>query len=81
MTEQAKFTNSPFGKALEKQTETIEGQRKKQIKSIENHGKQFIDSNELIKKTVAVYQLKNRKSFNETVEERSSKFRNFEKIN
>ena len=83
--EQAKFTNSPFGKALEKQTETIEGQRKKQIKSIENQGKQLIDSNELIKKdfisTVAVYQLKNRKRFNETVEERSSKFRNLEKIN
>ena len=44
----------------------------------------MIDSNELIKKdfisTVAVYQLKNRKRFNETVEERSSKFRNLEKI-
>ena len=31
--------------------------------------------------TVAVYQLKNRKRFNETVEERSSKSRNLEKIN
>ena len=83
--EQAKLNNSPFGKALEKQTETSEGQRKKQIKSIENHGKQLINSNELTKKnfisTVAAYQLKNRKRFNETVEERFSKFRNLEKLN
>ena len=32
--EQAKFNYSPLRKALEKQTKTIEDQRKKQIKAI-----------------------------------------------
>ena len=32
--EQAKFTYSPFGKAFEKQSKTIEGQGKKQIDSL-----------------------------------------------
>ena len=48
--EQAKFTYSPLGNALEKQTKTIEYQSKKQIKATEGHGKQFVESNELIKK-------------------------------
>ena len=43
--EQAKFTYSPLGKALEKQTRTIAGQHKKQIKAIEDHGKQLVESN------------------------------------
>ena len=48
--EQAKFVYSIFGKAFEKQTKTIKEQRKKQIKSLEKHGKQLVQSNELIKK-------------------------------
>ena len=36
--EQAKFAYSPLGKAFEKQTKTIERQRQKQIKAIEEHG-------------------------------------------
>ena len=48
--EQAKSTYSPLGKDLEKQTETIEDQGKIQIKAIENHTKQLVESNELIKK-------------------------------
>ena len=48
--EQAQFTYSPHSKALEKQTKTIEHQDKKQIKATEDHGKQFVESNELIKK-------------------------------
>ena len=48
--EQAKFTYSPLGKAFEKQTKTIEDQGKMQIKEIEYHRKQIIESNELIKK-------------------------------
>ena len=36
--EQAKFTYSPLGKALEKQTKTIEDQGKKQIKAIDDYG-------------------------------------------
>ena len=46
--QQAKFTYSPLGKALEKQT--IEDQGKKQIKATEYHWKQLVESNELIKK-------------------------------
>ena len=43
------FTYSPLGKALEKQTKTIEDLGKKQIKAIEMHVKPLIESNELIK--------------------------------
>ena len=46
--EQAKFTYSPLGKTLEKQRKTIETQGK--LKAIEDHGKQMVESNELIKK-------------------------------
>ena len=38
ITEQAKFTYSPLGKAFEKQAKTIEDQREKQIKAIQNQG-------------------------------------------
>ena len=48
VTEQAKFTYSPLGKAVEKQTKTTEDQGKKQIKSIEDHGKQLTESNALV---------------------------------
>ena len=48
--EQAKCTYSPLGKALEKQTKTIEDQDKKQMKGIEDHEKKFVESNELNKK-------------------------------
>ena len=48
--EQAKFTYTVLGKALEKQTKKIENQGKKQIKEIEDHEKQLVKSNELIKK-------------------------------
>ena len=48
--EQAKFTYSPLGKAFEKQIKTIEDQGVKQIKVLRDHGKQLIESNELIKK-------------------------------
>ena len=39
MIEQAKFAYSLLGKALEKQTKTIVGQDKNQIKAIEDYGK------------------------------------------
>ena len=48
--EQANFTYSPLGKALEKQTKTIEDQIKKQIKAIEIMGKKLAESNVLVKK-------------------------------
>ena len=47
--EQDRFTYSPLGKALEKQTKTIENQGKKQAKAVEYRGKQLVESNELIK--------------------------------
>ena len=37
MIEQAKFTFSPLGKALQKQAKTIEDQGKNQIKAIESN--------------------------------------------
>ena len=40
--EQAKFTYSPLGKAFEKQIKTIEDQREKQIKAIQNNTKEVI---------------------------------------
>ena len=48
--EQAKFTYCLLGKALKKQTKTIEDQGKNQIKAIEDHGKELVESNKLIKK-------------------------------
>ena len=48
--EQANFTYSPLGKAFEKQIKTIEDQGVKQIKVLRDHGKQLIESNEVIKK-------------------------------
>ena len=47
---QAKFTYSPIVKTLEKQTKTTEDQGNKHIKAIEDHEKQLVESNELIKK-------------------------------
>ena len=47
--EWAKFTYSPVSKAFERQVKTIQDQREKQIKAIEDHGKQLVASNELIK--------------------------------
>ena len=63
MIEQAKFIYSPLRKALEKQAKTIEDQWEKQIKALEEHLKQFFESNELIKKgfnTKIAYHLENR---------------------
>ena len=40
--EQAQFTYSPFGKACKKQIKTIEYQRDKQTKALEEHGKQLV---------------------------------------
>ena len=45
VTEKAKFTYYPLGKAFEKQTKTIEDQSKKQIKATEEHKKQLVQSN------------------------------------
>ena len=39
MIEQDKFTNSPLGKAFQKQIKTIKDQGEKQIKAIQNQGR------------------------------------------
>ena len=44
--QQAKFTYSPLGKALEKQRKTIEDQGEKQIKTIQDNRKQLISGND-----------------------------------
>ena len=44
--EQAKFTYSPFGKAFEKRTKTIEDQGEKQIKAIQDNKKQLISDDD-----------------------------------
>ena len=84
MIEQVKFTFSPLGQVFEKQIETIEGQGEKQIKATEDHGKQLVVSNEIIKKdfnidrnSVLLEEQKN--VLNELVEKRSSEFMNLEK--
>ena len=69
---------------FEKQTKTIEDQGKKQIRAIEDHGKQLVESNELIKKDFNIDRDsipldKQRKIFNELIEERSFGFKNLEK--
>ena len=40
--EQAKLTYSPLGRAFEKQMPTIEDQGEKEIKALEEHGKQLV---------------------------------------
>ena len=57
MIEQTKFTYSPLGKALEKQTKGIEDQGEKQIKATEEHGKQLVESNALVKEMVMIVEI------------------------
>ena len=47
--QQAKFTFYALGKAFEKEMKTTENQWGKQIKAIQEHEKQLIESNSLIK--------------------------------
>ena len=46
ITEQAKFTYSPLGKAFEKQTKAIEDKGEKQIKAIQDNRKQLISDDD-----------------------------------
>ena len=50
MLEQAKFTYSLLGKAFDKQTKMMENQGERQRKAFEEHGKQLLEFNALIKK-------------------------------
>ena len=44
ITKQGKFTYSSLGKAFEKQTKTIEDQREKQIRGIQDNKKNQLDN-------------------------------------
>ena len=50
VTEQAKFTYSPLGKAFNKEMKTIKDQGEKQIKILEEHEKQLVKSNAFAEK-------------------------------
>ena len=68
--EDATFVYSPSEKS-------IENQGKNQIKAIEDHGKQLVESDEIIRKDFNINRdiiplEKQKKIFNELVEERSS---------
>ena len=83
VTEQAKFTYSPLGKALEKQTKMIEDQGKKQIKAVEVYLKQLVESSKVIKKNFNINRdstppEEQKKIFNELITERSSEHWNLE---
>ena len=54
MIEQAKFTYFQLGKALGKQLKTVKDKGKKQIKSIEDHRKQLVQSNAFVIKDVNI---------------------------
>ena len=74
--EQDKFTYSPLGKALEKQTKTSESQGEKQIKEIEDHEKQLVQSsNEKDSLTL----LKQKETFDELNRERHDEMQNLTK--
>ena len=76
---QAKFTNSPFGKAFEKQIKTIEDQEEKQIKVIQDQGQV---------KTIKIYTYdaedtplisKQKEIFNKPIDERLEEITNLDK--
>ena len=52
--EQGNFTFSQLWKALERQIRTIEDRGRKKIKAVEDHWKQFVESNEIAKKEVNI---------------------------
>ena len=76
---QAKFTNSPLGKAFEKQIKTIEDQGEKQIKAIQDQGQV---------KTIKIYTYdaedtplisKQKEIFNKLIDERLEEITNLDK--
>ena len=71
-----------FRKSFRKAIKSIEDRGKKHRKATEDHWKQSVESNELIKKdfNIDIYSMPlEEQIFHELVEERSSEFRNLEK--
>ena len=65
--EQAKFTDSPLGKAFEKQIKTIEDQGQKQVEALKEQAKAYEEKsdNQLLMK---------KKNFNRLLKERRAKY-------
>ena len=80
--DQAKFTYSPLGKALEKQLETIEDQGEKQIKAIQDQGQVKIIKKYSYDAEDTSFISRQKKIFNELVDERREKIVDLvEKVN
>ena len=77
--EQARFTKSPLAKAFEKQTETIEDQRERQVKAIQDQGqlKTIKKYNFDVEDTTFIS--KQKEIFNELVDERLKKITDLDK--
>ena len=52
--EQNNFTYFPLGKALENWAKSIEDERNRHIKAIEDYGKQLVESDALVKKMIMI---------------------------
>ena len=76
--EQAKFTYSPLGKAFEKQTRTIEDQRKRQRETIQDNKKQIVNNNDDYKNELLL--LKEREIFKNIYNERLDEIEELNKI-
>ena len=70
ISEQAKFTYSPLGKAFEKQTKTIEDKGEKQIKAIQDNRKKIISDDDYKDKLLL---LKEREMFKDIYNKRLDK--------
>ena len=82
--ETAKFAYSPLSKAFERQIIATEHQGEKQKRAVEDHGKQLVESNELIKEDFNIGRgniplEEQNKIFNDFVKKKSSEFRSLEK--
>ena len=73
MIEQTKFTYSPLGKAFEKQTKTIEEERRKHVEAIEDRGKKLVKFNAFSEKEKIVPLNKQKEVFYNLVAERTGK--------
>ena len=62
---QAKFSYSPLGKALEKQTKTMKDQGEKQIEAIQDNEKQLTNTQELTIKNIIPENILNDEAKNE----------------
>ena len=77
--EQAKFTDSPLGKAFEKQIKTIEDQREKQIKAIQDQGQLKTIKNNAYDAEDTPFLSKQKEIFNELVDKRCEKIIDLDK--